>query len=65
MLEVVNEGEPNKRSSCTWNGISSSSLWVYKQAMMFKAAHLAVMDALMSAHMRSIITIERVVDAVQ
>uniref|UniRef100_A0A915A6K4 Patronin n=1 Tax=Parascaris univalens TaxID=6257 RepID=A0A915A6K4_PARUN len=30
-----------------------------------QAAHLAVMDALMSAHMRSIITIERVVDAVQ
>ncbi|KHN84783.1 Calmodulin-regulated spectrin-associated protein 1 [Toxocara canis] len=30
-----------------------------------QAAHLAVMDALMTAHMRSIITIERVVDAVQ
>uniref|UniRef100_A0A0N5AEL1 Calponin-homology (CH) domain-containing protein n=1 Tax=Syphacia muris TaxID=451379 RepID=A0A0N5AEL1_9BILA len=30
-----------------------------------QAAHLAVMDALMTAHMRSIITIERVVTAVQ
>ncbi|VDK25817.1 unnamed protein product [Anisakis simplex] len=30
-----------------------------------QAVHLAVMDALMCAHMRSIITIERVVFAVQ